>query len=208
MRDFAERLIAYETKENLSSGTPPAAFLVYEKLGPYLTTLMGTAGVRALLSRALALANDEVAWLRARHVNADGSVEGLEELHAQLDPEEFIEGRRVLVAQLLGWLVAFIGQNLTLRLVGEVWPKVPVHDLNVDTGDRNEKTTAKEITAVSTNHGMTWSAPLLKLDLADVAFETHKTAQPGTTNRGSRSHGQNTCNHISMSVGNLSRFEN
>jgi hypothetical protein len=137
MRDFAERLIAYETTENLSSGTPPpAAFLVYEKLGPYLTTLMGTAGFRALLSRALALANEEVTWLRGVHVKADGSLEGLEELHAQLDPGEFSEGRRVLTAQLLGLLVAFIGENLTLRLVREVWLKVPVNDLNFDTGDR------------------------------------------------------------------------
>src|SRR5579862_4335196 len=102
MRDFAERLITYETEENLSSGiTPPAGFLVCERLGPYLTTLMGTAGFRALLSRALALANEEVAWLRAVHVNADGSLEGLEELHSQLDPNEFFEGTLVLLAQLL-----------------------------------------------------------------------------------------------------------
>ena len=140
MRDFAERLIAYETRESLSSGkTPQAAFLVHERWRPYLTTLMGKAGFCALLSRALALANEEVAWLRAAHVEADGSIEGLEELHAQLDQKEFVEGRRVLVAQLLGLLVAFIGENLTLRLVLEVWPKAPVNDFNFDTGDRNEK---------------------------------------------------------------------
>lgn len=140
MRDFAEQLIAYETKENLSSGTnPQAAFLVCERLGPYLTTLMGTAGFRALLSRALALSSDEAAWLRALHVKADGALEGLEELQTQLSPGEFIEGGRVLVSQLIGLLVAFIGENLTLRLLREVWPKIPIHNLNFDTGDRNEK---------------------------------------------------------------------
>ena len=140
MRDFAERLIAYETRENLSSGTnPPSAFIICERLGPHLTTLMGTAGFRALLSRALALANEEIAWLGAVHVNADGSMEGLEQLHAHLDPHEFIEGRIVLVAQLLGLLVAFIGEDLTLSVVREVWPEFPVNDLNLDTGDRNEK---------------------------------------------------------------------
>jgi len=112
------------------------ALLVDEKLGPYLTTLMGTAGFRALLSRALVLASEEVRWLSAVHVRADGSLEGLEELETQVDPELLAEGRVILVAQLLGLLVAFIGENLTLRLVREAWLKVPVNDLNFDTGDR------------------------------------------------------------------------
>ena len=100
---------------------------------------MGNGGFRALLSRALALANAEVPWLRAVQVKADGSLEGLEELHAQLDPDEFFEGRVVLLAQLLGLLVAFIGENLTLRLVREVWPKVPLDDLDFGNGGKNEK---------------------------------------------------------------------
>ena len=101
---------------------------------------MGNAGFRALLSRALALANAEVPWLRAVQVKADGSLEGLEELHAQLDPDEIFEGRVVLLAQLLGLLVAFIGENLTLRLVREVWPKLSLNDLDFGKGGKNEKT--------------------------------------------------------------------
>ena len=92
---------------------------------------MGSGGYRALLSRALTLASEEVPWLRAVHVNADGALEGLkelEELHAQLDPDEYFEGRVVLLSQLLGLLAAFIGENLTLGLVREVWPKLSVSD--------------------------------------------------------------------------------
>ena len=126
MRDFAERLIAYEMRGNKSSKTKtPAACLVSEKLQPRLATLMGNLGFRSLLSRALVLANADVPWLRAVHVNAEGSFEGLPELGAQLDPDEIFEGCVVLLAQLLGLLVAFIGEDLTLRLVGEVWPKLP-----------------------------------------------------------------------------------
>jgi hypothetical protein len=33
---------------------------------------------------------------------------------------------------LLGLLVAFIGENLTVRLLREVWPKVPLDDLDSD----------------------------------------------------------------------------
>jgi hypothetical protein len=141
MRGFAERLVAYETWGKKSSRTTSAVdFPVCEKLRPHLATLVGNAGFRALLSRALALAGAEVAWLRAVRVKADGALEGPEELHAQVDPKQIAEGRVALVAQLLGLLVAFIGENLTLRLVREVWPKVPLDDLDFGSGGKNEKT--------------------------------------------------------------------
>jgi nicotinic acid phosphoribosyltransferase len=129
MRDFSERLIAHATRGNKSSKTEtPAIFLVVEKLRPNLATLLGKLGFRALLSRALALTTSEIAWLRAVHVKADGSLEGLHELEAQLDPEEIAEGTVVLLAQLLGLLVLFIGESLTLRLVRDVWPKLSLDD--------------------------------------------------------------------------------
>jgi hypothetical protein len=95
---------------------------------------MGNAGFRALLSRALALANTEVPWLRALHVRSDGFFEGLDELHAQLAPGEFFEGKVVLLAQLLGLLEAFIGESLTVRVVREVWPKLSVKDFDFGKG--------------------------------------------------------------------------
>ena len=58
---------------------------------------------------------------------------------AELDPAEFLEGRVVLLAQLLGLLVAFIGANLTVRLVREVWPRVTLNDLDFNKGGKNEK---------------------------------------------------------------------
>ena len=141
MRSIAGRLIAFETRENKFSGIKtPAAFLVCEKLRPQLTTLAGNGGFRALLSRAFAVANPEVPWLRTVQIKADGSLEGLEELHAHLDRDELFEGGVVLVAQLLGLLAAFIGENLTLRLLREVWPKVPLDDLVFDDGNQYEKT--------------------------------------------------------------------
>ena len=36
----------------------------------------------------------------------------------------------VVVAELLGLLVAFIGEKLTLQIVSDVWPKLPLTDLN------------------------------------------------------------------------------
>ncbi len=141
MLNFAKRLVTYETLANKSSQTKtPMAFHVGDRLRPQLAALVGNGGYRALLLRALALTKAEVPWLRAVQVNMDGSLEGSEELHVQLAPDKFFDCSVVLLAQLLGILVAFIGETLTLHLVREVWPKVPVNDLGFGKGGTSEKT--------------------------------------------------------------------
>lgn len=132
MRSFAKRLIGHEAGGNKSAPPhPPAGFQSCEMLRLHLTTLMGSAGFRTLLLRSLALALREVPWLRAVRVKADGALEGLEELQAKLDRDTFLEGGVVLLAHLLGLLIAFIGGNLTVRVVREVWPKIPLNDLEL-----------------------------------------------------------------------------
>jgi hypothetical protein len=140
MRSFAKQLMVYETLKNNSSKAKLSAFPVTDKLRPLLATLMGNGGFRALISRALALAGAEVFWLHALHVNADGDLEGVEASHARLDPAEFLEGKIVLLAQLLELLVAFIGTSLTLRLLSEIWPQISLDDLDFYAGGDNEKT--------------------------------------------------------------------
>jgi hypothetical protein len=136
IRDFAKTLVVYETGGNRNPGTKaPATFQACERLRPHLTTLMGDGGFRALLSRALALAKVEAPWLRAVQVKADGALEEMEGLQAHLDAGELFEGRVALLTQLLGLLVAFIGEDLTMRLVREVWPKVPLNDLDLNSGN-------------------------------------------------------------------------
>jgi hypothetical protein len=137
MRSIAVRLIHYEAPGDDSSETSnTATFRVTERLRPHLATLMGNAGFRALLARALALAGAEVSWLRAVQISTDGTLEGLETPHARLKPAEFREGRVVLLAQLLGLLVAFIGPGLTSRLVGEIWPQLAADNLDFGDGDK------------------------------------------------------------------------
>ena len=139
MRSLAKQLIGSETRKNKSSKAKKStAFYVSEKLRRHLATLVGNEGFRALLSRALALAKAEVAWLRAVHVRADGTLEGVEAIPAQLDATEFLEGRIVFLAQLLGLLVAFIGPSLTSRLMGEIWPQVALKNMDFGNGDINE----------------------------------------------------------------------
>ncbi len=125
-RELSQCLIAFEKEGDAPAGArAPVAFRVLEKLRPHLATYMGSVGFQALLSRSLTLAGADVPWLRTVRVKPDGSPEGLDKLEARVDPQEIVEGSVVLVAQLLALLIAFIGEDLTLRMVREVWLKLP-----------------------------------------------------------------------------------
>lgn len=123
---LAARLLDYEARALSSSPSDEAApvFRVCEKLRLALSQLTGVGGFRSLLSRALALAGAEVPWLRAVHIKANGSLEGVEALQAKLTKEEISLGEVTLVARLLGLLVTFIGPALTERLVQDIWPTI------------------------------------------------------------------------------------
>jgi hypothetical protein len=136
MRSIAVRLIDYEAPKGASDPANIPIYRVTERLRPHLATLMGNIGFRALLARALALASPEVSWLRAVRVSADGTLEGWEAPRARLKPAEFREGLIVLLAQLLGLLVAFIGPGLTSRLIGEIWPQLAADSLDFGNGDK------------------------------------------------------------------------
>lgn len=130
MRNFAARLINHEAGLRSSAQGTTVAFTVPDRMRTHLTMLMGNEGHRALLMRALALAASEVRWLREIGVGIDGSLEGLDTILAPVTPDEALNGGTVLVAHLIGLLVAFIGERLTLQIVREVWPKMPTKDLN------------------------------------------------------------------------------
>jgi hypothetical protein len=134
MKELAKRLLAYETASARSAGADSAAaFRVCEKLSRPLSRLAGGAGFQALLSRALVLAGHEAQWLKAVHIKADGSLEGVKEAQAQLSQSEAANGEFILVAQLLGLLGTFIGEELTLRLVKEAWGETAFDDMNSET---------------------------------------------------------------------------
>ena len=123
-RHLAQRLLAYEAAAGEhSEPAESAAFRVCAKLRQPLITLAGVAGFRSLLSRALTLARAEAPRLRAEQIEADGSLKGLDEIASQTDKEQARDGGAILVAQLIGLLLTFIGEGLTLRLVQDVWPE-------------------------------------------------------------------------------------
>jgi hypothetical protein len=123
-RHLARRLLTYEAVAGKNSEpAESAAFRVCAKLRRPLITLAGVAGFRSLLSRALTLARAEAPSLSVVQVAADGSLKGLDELKPQIDKEQARDEGAILIAQLLGLLLTFIGEGLTLRLVQDVWPE-------------------------------------------------------------------------------------
>ena len=141
MRAFAMRLIELESKVIKSRQSQvELTILVIEKLRPHLSNIMGGAGFRALLSRSLALAKQEIPWLHTVQVNGDGALDGLIQLETQDRPDDFFEGSVVLLAHMLGLLVAFIGESLTLQMMGGVWPNASLTNLEISRKDKYEKT--------------------------------------------------------------------
>jgi len=123
-RRLAQRLLAYEAvRGENSEPAESAAFRVCAKLRLPLITLAGVAGFRSLLSRALTLARAEAPSLSAVQVAADGSLKGLDELVSQAEKGQARDEGAILIAQLIGLLLIFIGEGLTLRLVQDVWPE-------------------------------------------------------------------------------------
>jgi hypothetical protein len=92
--------------------------VVIEELRIYLCKLIGTAGFHALFSRAIKQATKHVPELEGVRLQLNGALEGLADIarHAAHDAEE------VLLAELLELLVTFIGEDLTIRLLSDLWP--------------------------------------------------------------------------------------
>ena len=126
LKDFSRRLIALEEVRAPTAGPASEALRVCEKLRLALAKLAGVAGFRSLMVRALVLATADVPWLARVQVRPDGSLEGFDESECQQGTIPNGEAGAVVVAQLLGLLVTFIGEPLTLGLVRDAWPDAPV----------------------------------------------------------------------------------
>ena len=121
MRDLARRLLA--ANQVASGSQVNEAVVLIEKLRITLTRLAGPEGFTSLLRRALALASAEVPSLQNVKIGADGRLEGFEEIVTDKGAGGAGEETAVaLTAHLLGLLVTFIGEPLTLRLERAAWP--------------------------------------------------------------------------------------
>jgi hypothetical protein len=147
MRDLAQRLLTYEAHAGKTSEPVKSAILrVYEKLRQSLGAFAGTAAFQSLASRALAMAKSEMPSLRAAQVSADGALkglgQGLSEFGPQIDLEKDRAGKHrvgdegiVVIARLLGLLLIFLGEPITLSLLRSAWPGAAFDDRSSENGN-------------------------------------------------------------------------
>jgi hypothetical protein len=137
MRYLARYLLTYEGMSAKSSESMESATLcVYEKLRQSLSALAGVAAFESLAFRALTQAKSEAPSLWAVQIAADGSLQGLGEFEPQIDIDKDLagEGGTILIDRLLGLLLIFLGEALTLSLLRLAWPGAALDDCNSENG--------------------------------------------------------------------------
>ena len=133
MRDLTQRLLTYEASAgNTSESVESTILRVYEKLRGNLCLLAGVAGFYSLASRALTLARSEAPSLSAVQVAADGNLQGMSAIEpsTNVKTEGVYEGGVTLISRLLGLLLIFLGEALTMNLVRDAWPDAALDDAN------------------------------------------------------------------------------
>lgn len=133
-RDLARSLISREADASTTFlQTEPASVRVYERLRRQLGAPMGAEAFQSLATRALVLARSESPRLRVVQVTANGGLRGLSEIGSQTDPDEDGEAGIVLIAQLLGLFLTFLGEATTLRLMEDIRLQAEIRTKSVPT---------------------------------------------------------------------------
>ncbi len=132
--DVAEWLIAFEAgSSDVLMEDRLATCRVCEKLRRPLHHLTGAAGFSSLLTRALTLAQREDSALAGVRVTPAGTLDGMS--------GEAASACTTLIAHLIELLTTFIGESLTLRLLHDIWPDLPVSE--PDSGERTRHESAQ-----------------------------------------------------------------
>ena len=142
MRELAQDLLDYEAFAGETSEIEGSAtFRVYEKLRQGLGQFAGVVGFQTLASRALTLARSQAPSLSAVRVSEEGALVGLGQIEHQFDIDKIqagefpaSEGEIILISRLLGLLLLFLGEDLTLSLLRITWPGATFDDFSSENG--------------------------------------------------------------------------
>jgi hypothetical protein len=158
-RDLARSLVASEADASTTTlQAEPATVRVYDRLRRQLGAPVGVDGFQALASRALSLAKSESPRLNAVQVTADGGLRGLGEVESRIEEDEGSEAGIILIAQLLGLFLTFLGEATTLHLI---------EDLRLQVDVSRESARSKENTTTTAADGPVMAAAFEDL-LAEI----------------------------------------
>ena len=101
-----------------------------------LAPLISSAGFQTLMGRAVHLASRDFPFLATLTVtpNTPSSMLGLPHALEGRAPDDVADAATAVLAHFIWLLVIFIGENLGLRKVREVWPEVPFDGLESSAG--------------------------------------------------------------------------
>jgi hypothetical protein len=127
--DFARRLLLHEaasgrSARELADAMERACLALHRQIAP----LVSSAGFHALIGRAVKLAARDFLLLAAvgSTTPRKGCFDGLQQAAEQHESKEVESALVAVLANFMWLLVIFIGENLGLRKVREVWPDVPL----------------------------------------------------------------------------------
>jgi hypothetical protein len=121
-------LLATEAGGDMDArGLSAATERVCQKLWDRLSRLVSPAGSQGILSRAVHVAGAEFPFLEGVRTGTapELCLEGLAERTRDIEPGEARRGLAAVLGIMLDLLVGCIGEDLTVRLVREVWPDLP-----------------------------------------------------------------------------------
>ena len=137
------RLALWLLRREASDGDGPdttrtAAERSCQKLCVRLASLVTAAGCQSLLARAIHLAAAEAPFLRGVRAGVvpGACLEGVQESIRGVTPEQTQAGLVAVVAHLIGLLALFVGDDVTERLVRDVWPDAPLGAAGADPAPR------------------------------------------------------------------------
>ncbi len=139
-RSLAARILRIEAGgQSESTSLAEAGKRAFERLRPHLTELLGNQGFIALLRRANYLAQGQFPMLTALRIDVlDGAgLTGLEAFNGAIvdEPAQAAAALAEFLVRFLWLLETFLGQALTVHLLGEVWPELLLED--EDSGEQD-----------------------------------------------------------------------
>jgi hypothetical protein len=123
---FAGRVLAHEAERSPQNDLTPFESAC-EALQRHLDRMIGLRGFHALLSRAIFLTRVEHPWLVPLRVAEQNgcALEGVAEA-TKAGAGEAPAGFAAVIATTITLLASFIGEDLTIRILRDAWPDVPL----------------------------------------------------------------------------------
>jgi hypothetical protein len=124
------RLLAHEARGESTEALAAAAERVCQRLSHHAGKLLGADTFNALLARSLALVKPEFPFLETVTVEpSQASLKGLREALRDRTASQSSDAIVAILATFLALLAAFIGEELSLSALVEIWAERSLADM-------------------------------------------------------------------------------